>query len=230
MSCTSKMDAGCVIYNMQNPGGDSGLHNLNLGNGVSLKQIVERIDQMLALAGNSVQDESFQVAIAALGLKDINSTTDLLAAISLAITETNQQIQNITQTVTDVTEGVNKTINGLKQPAVSAGPVTVHHDVKQAIQALAEAVSVLQGNYIGVSPAVGNQIQNIEGLYVSQAPISQKAGNGLVWTDDGLYATSNQGGLSDELTFEKMVNVGLNAEEGSSLDIKFKQLFKKYTT
>jgi len=232
MSCVEKMDADCVIYNLGNPAGASSLHNLNLPNGSSVKSIMERVDQLMAINNPQSDTDGYQAVIAALGTTaTINNTLDLLTEIANQIKAAKQSVTNLQNYTQNQVGQIGKAIGDISNPAVAAGPVDMHDTLVQALEKLGNAVDAIQQVMPKISAADGNQLQAAEdGLFVKgySFPVSGTPGNALSLKQDGYYVNQATNGLSNEQLMEMLINAGLNADANSTLAIKLRQLITSY--
>lgn len=233
MPCVEKMDADCVIYNLGNPTGVSSLHNMNMPNGSSVKSIMERLDQLMAMNNPQADTDGYQAVISALGTTaTINNTLDLLTEMANQIKAAKQQVANLQNYTQNQVGQVNKSINDISNPAVAAGPVDMHDTLVQALYKLGNAVDAIQKTLPKISVTDGNQLQlaNDGGLFVPgyTFPVSGTPGNALSLKQDGYYVNQATNGLSNEQLMEMLINAGLNADVHSTLAIKLRQLITTY--
>lgn len=233
MSCVEKMDADCVIYNLGNPNGASSLHNLNLPNGSSVKSIVERVDQLMAINNPQADTDGYQAVITALGTTaTINNTLDLLTEMANQIKTAKQSVANLQNYTQNQVGQIGNAIGAISNPAVAAGPIDMHDTLAQVLDKLGGAVDTIQKALPKISPADGNQLQMAEdgGLFVKEFifPISGTPGNALSLKQDGYYVNQATNGLSNEQLMEMLINAGLNADAHSTLAIKLRQLITTY--
>jgi len=235
-NCSHKLDADCVIYEDGNKGGLSTLHTLNVPNGSSLKQILERIDQLFAFDDPGANAAAFKSTLEILGITgEVSNIADLLSVMARQIVTAKQSVTNIQTFVQKQIASVANSVSELNNPSIAAGGIDVTDTLHDALSKLAGTLESVTKAIPKVSTQEANAI-NIAadgGMYVAspkpyQPLISTAPGNMLQSRADGFYVAANTNGMDSEQLLEILINAGINAEPGSTLAIKFKQLLQTH--